>query len=395
MLDRLTRISGSWRQFTLTVLLVALAFIVFADHAQAADFRSGTDITVDPTEQVDDTLYAVGQTIVMAGHVTGQIVTAGETVTISGQVDGDVNAVASTGTISGVMGGAVRVAGGTITISGQVKGDLLIVSGTVTIAPTAIISGDVVITSGTVNVNGPVAGKVRGNANDLYINATVGGNVDVVVDKIALGPAARLAGGLRYTSPDPVVATSGAVITGAPQHDIASDRNFPGRDYRAWLHWLVSPEFRLLSILVSGVVLVAILPTIAVAGADGIRRSPIVALLAGVLTAIFAPVALILLGATLVGLPAALLGFVGYFVVLYLSQVIAGLAIGRWILPKSWDVDGRGYNLLAMAIGVALIGAVRFIPLSYVNRIVSLVVDVLAFGGVVSAARYARRRRLA
>ena len=376
-------------------MLVALALIAFGDQARAADFRSGNDITVGPTAQVDDTLYAVGQTVTIAGHVTGQVIAAGDTLTISGRVDGDVNAAASTGTISGVMGGSVRIAGGTITILGQVKGDLLVVSGTVTIAPSGFVSGDVIIASGTVKVNGPVAGKVRGKAASLSINSTVGGKVDVVVSNISLGPAARLTGGLRYSSSDAVVVTTGALITGIPQHDLMSDRLFPGRNLRAWLYWLFSPEFRLLSILVSGGVFVAILPTMAVAGADGIRRSPLIALLVGVLTAIFAPVALVLLGATLVGLPAAILGFIGYFVVLYLSQVIAGLAIGRWLLPKNWDVTGRGYNVLAMAIGVVLIGAVRFVPLANVNRGVSLVVDVLALGGVVSAARYARRRTVA
>jgi len=87
-----------------------------------------------------------------------------------------------------------------------------------------------------------------------------------------------------------------------------------------------------------------------------------------------------------------LLGIVVYLTVLYLSQVFVGLAIGRWLLPKSWDVGGRGYNLLAMAIGVAAIGGLRLIPAPYVSGVISVVVGVLAFGGVVSAANNARRR---
>ena len=368
--------------------LVALTLLAFGNRAEAADFRTGGDLTIGPTEQIADSLYTAARTTTIAGRVTGDVIATGQTLTISGRVDGGVNALVREADITGVVGGSVRVAGGTVKISGQVSGDVLVASGTLEIAKTGTVSGDIILASGTLRVNGPVSGGIRGNASTVTIDATVGGDVDLVVKNISLGPAARIAGEFDYTSPNAASELPGATVAGPTKHTI-SDRFYPGSDIKAWLF---SPLFRLLSILVTGVVFVLVFPAMAAAGADGVRRSPVLAILLGILAAVIAPVAIVLLGITIVGLPAALLGIVVYLTVLYLSQVFVGLAIGRWLLPKSWDVGGRGYNLLAMAIGVAAIGGLRLIPAPYVSGVISVVVGVLAFGGVVSAANNARRR---
>ena len=67
-------------------------------------------------------------------------------------------------------------------------------------------------------------------------------------------------------------------------------------------------------------------------------------------------------------------------VTLYLSQVFIGLALGRFILPDRWGDLGRGYNLLAMTIGVIILFAPRFIPLPFLDPAISVVVALLGLG---------------
>jgi hypothetical protein len=69
-------------------------------------------------------------------------------------------------------------------------------------------------------------------------------------------------------------------------------------------------------------------------------------------------------------------------IVLYLSQVFVGTAIGRWILPDSWGDSGRGFNLLAMALGVILLGALRLIPVPAVGFIIAAITALLGLGAV-------------
>jgi cytoskeletal protein CcmA (bactofilin family) len=386
MIDR--TFGALWRRLPIAFLLGLIALSVFGSSARAAEFRTGSDVTIGPAEQITDSLYTAANTTTVAGRVSGDVIATGKNLTITGRVDGGVNALVINADISGIVGGSVRVGGGDVTISGQVLGDVLVASGSLEITKTGSVSGDVLLESGSLEVNGPVSGKIKGNASDVTINAPVSGGVDVVTKSISLGSLAKIAGGLDYTSPDSVDSAPGAAVSGVTKHT-TSDRLYPGSDIKAWLF---SPLFRLLSLLVTGVVFVVVFPGMAAAGADGIRRSPLIALLLGIVMTFVAPIAIVLVGVTIIGLPAALLGIAGLAIVLYLSQVFAGLAIGRWLLPKSWDVDGRGYNLLAMAIGVVAIGAARMIPAPYVGNAISAFVAVLALGGVAAATRRARRR---
>ena len=86
--------------------------------------------------------------------------------------------------------------------------------------------------------------------------------------------------------------------------------------------------------------------------------------------------------ATVIGIPAGPDRAVLYFLALYLTQVFVGMAIGRFILPNGWNDGSRGFHLLAMTIGVILLGALRFIPLPYVHGLVTLVVTIWGMGAV-------------
>jgi hypothetical protein len=86
---------------------------------------------------------------------------------------------------------------------------------------------------------------------------------------------------------------------------------------------------------------------------------------------------------TVIGIPIALIGVAMFFVALYLSQVWVGTAIGRFILPDTWGNFGRGYNLLAMVLGVIIIAGLRAIPVPYVGWIVTALVTILGLGALV------------
>jgi hypothetical protein len=53
------------------------------------------------------------------------------------------------------------------------------------------------------------------------------------------------------------------------------------------------------------------------------------------------------------------------------------------ILPNNWGNFGRGYNLLAMVIGVIIIAGLRAIPVPYVGWIITSIVTILGLGALV------------
>jgi hypothetical protein len=85
---------------------------------------------------------------------------------------------------------------------------------------------------------------------------------------------------------------------------------------------------------------------------------------------------------TLVGLPLGALLLAGYLIALYTSQIAVGLAIGRFILPRSWHDGSRGFYLLAMTLGVLIVVGLKLIPVPWVAGIIGAIVTLWGFGAV-------------
>jgi cytoskeletal protein CcmA (bactofilin family) len=367
--------------------MLAFAFALAATgSASAAEVKRGDTITVPAGQTIQGDLYAFGQDITVAGTINGDLIGAGRTVTISGTINGAVNMAAEKITISGVVTSSARLAGETITISGPIGGDLVVGGNSARITSAGKVQGDVLVGSGDLTVAGPVGRDIRGSTGDLVIQSRVGRDVRVAADSVRLTPQGRIGGDLRYASDDAATIASGARISGHTERT-STYRFSGGPDV---FSAAASHIARLLVMLVTGLLLILFLPRPAVAAADAIRvRLPLSAL-SGLLTFILWPVLAVLLLIVVVGIPLALIGTVMLLCIAYLSQVFVGLAIGRIILPGSWRIRSRGYNVLAMAIGVILIGAVRMIPVPVISPLVALVVAILGVGGVLTALRTAR-----
>lgn len=356
----------------------------------AAEFRNGTSPSISAAETINDDLYVSGDEIVIAGRVTGDVVAAARTVRVTGQIGGSLQVLSGEVDVEGRVGGSVRVATGDLAITGDVGGDVLVATGQVRLGASGSIGGDLLVAGGDVRLDGSVGGDVRGDVGELTLNGPIDGRVDVTADRVRLLSRARVAEGLRYRSGNEATVADGATVVGDTVRREPS-RGLGGDDL---LSWIGSPWFRLLCGLIAGLILVLLLPRGSAAVADAARLAPFTSFLLGLILFWFLPPLLGLLLITLVGAPVALIGFAMYAVLVYLSQVFVGLAIGRLILPKRWDVASRGYNLLAMTIGVLLLAAVRMIRLPFVSFTVAALTAVFALGAVVVAIRAARRAGL-
>src|SRR5207244_12960346 len=70
--------------FHALVLSSALLALVVPSAAMAAEVRNGTAAVVAPGETLDDDLFASGQTVTVAGPVTGDVFATGQPVAVSG-----------------------------------------------------------------------------------------------------------------------------------------------------------------------------------------------------------------------------------------------------------------------------------------------------------------------
>lgn len=365
-------------------LLVALiGTIAWPLAAAASEMRTGDTPGVALGETVNDDLYLFGREVVIAGTVNGDAIVSAGDLNVTGRVDGNLMILAGQVTITGTIERAVRVAAGEITVTGDIGGDLIVAGGRVTIESTGAVGGDLVAAGGEVEVFGPVDGDVRGYADQLRINDQIGGDVRVTVDDLELGSGARIAGDLDYTSENTVERALGSTIAGEERHQ--EQTPFDTGDQVSSV--LSSPLLRLVWALVAGLFLVLLLPRATAIVADGIRKAPASAFLLGLIALIVIPFVTLILLITVVGIPIAIVLGLSYLIVLYLSQIFLGLALGRLILPKSWDTWGRGYNLLAMTLGVIALAGLRIIPLPILPTVVSFITMVFGLGAIIVGPR--------
>jgi cytoskeletal protein CcmA (bactofilin family) len=314
----------------LAVLLLTAAAGA-APPAAALETRSGDTVTVPTGTTIDDDLVAAGQSIAIAGNVTGDVYAIGSTITITGTIDRDLIAIGQRIVIDGSVRGDLRAAGQDIVINGRVEGNVSTGSQLMTVANRGKIDGSVLSGAQDLYLLGDVGRGVTAAAGTLQIRGAVGGTVQATVDHLVVDPSARVAGSLRYTSADQVTVPNGTVAGGvqfqqSERRDRERERN-ERRDFFAGLFgffnlvWLVGS-------VIAGVLLVHFLPGFAAGTVAQVRERPLPSLGLGVLALFVVPFAILLVAFTLIGLPIAFVAGLGYLLALYAGWLLLGLAVG-------------------------------------------------------------------
>jgi cytoskeletal protein CcmA (bactofilin family) len=267
-------------------------------------------------------VYVAGGHVRPGGPITGDFVGLGGRVTIDQPVRGDAMVAGGAVDVRAAVGDDLRAAGGDVTIAGTVGGELFAAGGSVALERAARVARGAMLYGGSVRIDGAVAGDLTARGQRIVINGEVEGNADLAGEQLALGPAARIRGRLRYASAGELVRSEGATVAGEverlPADESHGRRGAPGRaepraageegDWRAmdargrgsgWVGSVLS----FLALLASGSLMLVVFPRFAAAAAEAVRRSPARALGLGLALLVALPVLAVLLFITLLGIP--------------------------------------------------------------------------------------------
>jgi hypothetical protein len=254
--------------------------------------------------------------------------------------------------------------------------------------PVLVLAGDVVVdrgdtvdgvfvASGDATIAGRVDGDVIVLSGDVLVSGTIEGDLFTASGTARLLPSARVDGDVGYGDEHPRVALDARV-----RGDVTK---------QGWPHlggllpWIGGLLFWL-AISVSTLVLGALLLLIAPRAAESVearsreRAGPTIAI--GIAILIALPVAAVIAGVTLLGLPLAFgiglsllpLGAVAY--------VAAAYALGRRILKPPRE------RVLSFLVGLAILRAVALVPfLGALVSLAALVFGLGLIGGAIGAAR--------
>jgi cytoskeletal protein CcmA (bactofilin family) len=347
------------RSRTMRILTCIAIGILIAAPGVRADERESHLVV---RERGND-IFVAGGSPRVAQPVKGDLVAVGGELRIAAPVTGDVLAAGGTLRIEGAAGQDLYAAGGQVALDGSIARNARVAGGSVSVGPQARIAGNASLAGGRIEVLGGIGGYLQVAGGRVLIDGRVDGDVDAAAGELELGPRARIGGKLRYRGGEALKQDAAAQVQGGierleiPLHrkEGRSARRAAGRAaHGVWT----------LGLMAMAAVLVAALPGIFAPVAEAARTRFGWSLLVGFLALVAVPAAIVVLLVTVIGIPLALLALLGYFALLLLGYVAAGIALGdaslnRWLAARAAH---KGWRALFAALGVLAIGLLALIP---------------------------------
>jgi cytoskeletal protein CcmA (bactofilin family) len=376
------------RAFFASLLLAASVFLIAAPGgALAAEIRNGpNDVTIGSGETVDDDLFAGGQTVTIAGHVTGDAYAAGQSVLVTGTIDGDLIAASQQVIVDGTVNGNIRAAGETVTVNGTVGRNVTALAQHANVSSNARLGGSLTSLSATLNQLGSVGRGATVAGDSLQLAGAVGGNVLARANTLSVAPSAHIAGNLDYRADRETTLPSGAVAGTVHFERIPQRQPEPESVLNGMFE--VTGLVFLVGCFLIGALTIMFAPRSAARAIELGRQQPLPSFGLGLLVLVTAPIAVVLIGITLVGLPVAVVLACLYALVMLLAWPAVGLAVGTEI--GRWLRRDRPLPILgSLAVGLIVLHLVTHIP--FFGGLITLLGLIYGLGVVIQSVRRWRR----
>lgn len=333
-----------------SVLTLALT-LGLAPAAGAAVLRAGADLRVPPGETIRDDLYLAGGRVRLEGRVEGDVYVAGGQVEIAGPVEGRLTIAGGSVKVLAPVARSMRLAASDALLAAPVGDDALVAAGRFETRPAGAIGKSLLLAAGEASLAGAI-GELRARASQLHLAAAVAGSASIDALRLAIAPATRIGGDLRYVS-----ATFKPV---APGVRVAGETRATRYALREWPKTLAGLALGFATAFAFGALALAIAPRRLAELAEAAFARPGRGVLLGLGALLGWPVAAVLAMLTIVGLPIGIVALLAYGCALYAAPLASAWAISwRW-LPAArgrWRYAGFG-GVLALTILLRALPAV-------------------------------------
>lgn len=325
--------------------------------------------------------FVAGAAITESAPVAGDLFAAGGGIDVDAGADvtGDAFLAAGKLRLDADVGQSLYAAAGHLSLRGAVARNVRLAAGSVEIADTSRIGGNLSVAAGNVVVRGTVDGDLSAAAGDVTIDAAVGGDVEVSARSVELGPAARIGGKLRYRSAEPLARDAFAQVLGSVERlgmDVAAPaREELGRGFRVGfaIFWAIG-------VMLLAAIVVATLPRLSAAVSETLRTRPGASAFLGFVVLVCTPVAVLILFATVIGIPLGLLLLLLYLMLLPLAWVGSAIGIGDRLLAWIAAANATRTRWRIVAAVLAIIALTLLWRVPWVGGIIALAVLLAGLG---------------
>lgn len=317
----------------------------------------------------------------LPGIAAAQSGASGTVIIEEGETVSEVDAVAGTVIVRGTVTGDVSAVAGNVHIEGTVERDLDVAAGNVRISGT--VGRDVSAASGNIHLeeDGTVGRHFEAGAGNVQIDGTIDGDATIGAETIRLGETATIAGSLTY---DGSLEGNRDAVAG----DITRDQTLSvalGPELQPLASWVFSIYAFILNLLL-GAVLLALFPRFSDSIVDRVTTEPVRTGLIGLGVMIGAPLILVVVALTVIGIPITLVGAFAFALLIWIGLVYGRFAVGAWLLSLVERDNRWGGLILGLLVGAIL----AQVPIA--GGLLNFVILLLGLGALLSGL-YAQHRR--
>ncbi|HCR52140.1 TPA: hypothetical protein DIV48_00645 [Candidatus Kaiserbacteria bacterium] len=326
-------------------LLIPLILILLPMNSHAA--RAPATFSASRSVLVSDSsagnMYAGGASIVITAPVGGDLSAAGGSVVTAAPVEGDGLLLAGSVSVRAPVGGDLRIAGGSVNIETPVAGDLVAFG--LSANSLGRVSGNTLIVAANTTIAQGASGPVVIYGNNISLAGDFADDVTIMAwGRVALTASTTIRGALTYEAPMEALIPASARILGGVKYTNASYLPDAGTSR---ILSLISIGFFLLIRILGALILAGLFAGLFPKFADAMAqrafsappRSILLTVLLGIAAFVVTPVFFLLLALTFVGMGLALLFFIAYALIVFLSLIYAGILLGSFFARRFMGRD--------------------------------------------------------
>lgn len=342
------------RKILVCVSILIMCSISTNTQAMSFLFPANDNGSGSVTQNTDsnDNLLGAGNEVNLNANVANDAFLFGNLVTINSNILGNL------------------FAGGQLVnlTNSKIDHDLFIGASNISLDKNTIINASAYLGSNNQTIDGTIKGNLYSGANSLNINGVIEGDVHASVNQLTLGSNAVVKGKITYTSSNDAKISSGASYTAIEK--IIPQSTSKNNQFKSTF----GPRLLgLLSVLLLGVVILTLFSKKSLEIAQYIRQSFWSSLGWGLTILVLAPIACVFVMTTIIGIPLALTILTLYILLISISKIFAGLALGQLITKNRW------LPIWSLTVGILAISIISSIP--FLGGLTNFVVMLVGIGG--------------
>ena len=225
------------------------------------------------------------------------------------------------------------------------------------------------------------------------MNGTVANDVSIGVGELRIGPDANIAGDISYTSDTKAIVDDSATVGGSITQDVPVSTKVDINEIDHFIRniLVVFAVGGFFSMLLVGAIMIFMARDALVGISKIISNNTLrVGGIGFIALIVFIP-AVVLVSATIVGIPLAMIAGGMFTLFLYISPIIFSMSLGKWILKFVGNATKNQYAFLV--VGLFTFTVVSIIPI--IGGIVTLVALIIGLGAIITySAQIISRNRL-